>query len=101
MVNLTPHAIVLDNGVSSLTVQPSGTIARVSVDVEETAVSGLYSQQFGDVAGLPEPVEGTLYIVSAMVLSAVPHRADVYAPATALAARNELGHIVSVPGLVR
>ena len=101
LVNLTPHAIVLDNGVDSLTVEPSGSIARVSVELVETAVTGLYSQVFGDVAGLPEPVEGTLYIVSAMVLSAVPHRVDVYAPATALAARNELGHIVSVPGLVR
>lgn len=101
LVNLTLHAIVIDNGSDHLVVEPSGSIARVSVETRETAVTGLYSQVFGDVAGLPDPVEGTLYIVSAMVLSAVPHRVDVYAPATALAARNELGHIVSVPGLVR
>ena len=51
---------------------------------------------------LPEPKEGTIYIVSGMVLSGLAgSRSDVYAPATALAARNELGHIVSVPGLVR
>ena len=102
LVNLTLHAIVIDNnGSDHLVVEPSGSIARVSVETRETAVTGLYSQVFGDVAGLPDPVEGTIYIVSAMVLSAVPHRVDVYAPATALAARNELGHIVSVPGLVR
>lgn len=101
LVNLTSRTIVLDNGVDHLVIEPSGTVARVSVETRETAVTGLYSQVFGDVAGLPDPVEGTLYIASAMVLSAVPYRSDVYAPATALAAQNELGHIVSVPGLVR
>lgn len=74
--------------------------ARVSETTVEVS-PGFYTVQYGEVYGLPDPEEGTIYIVSAMVRSAVPHRTDVYSPASSLATRNELGHIVSVPGLVR
>ncbi len=100
-VNLTPHAIVLNNG----TVYPaSGTIARVSVEFfGPTLGEGyppMYRQAFGEVVDLPEPKEETLYIVSAMVLTALNgSRIDVVAPATGHkdCVRNN-GHIVSVPG---
>ena len=58
-------------------------------------------QSFGDVTGLPEPVKDTIYIVSAMVLSALNgSRADVVAPQSDKAERNDKGHIISVPGFV-
>ena len=55
---------------------------------------------------LPEPEEGTIYIVSAMVLAAnnsKPRcRGDLVAPATGHPeCKRENGFIVSVPGFVR
>ena len=100
-VNLTPHSIRLNDGTSF---EPSGVIARVSVDLQAVETVGgvqLFRQTFGDVEGLPEEVPGTMYIVSAMVLGAVD-RSDCVAPATGSreTVRDEAGHIVSVPGFV-
>ncbi len=101
LVNLTPHAIVIAKDDFNLVVEPSGVVARVVAETVEVS-EGFYEVHYGNVVDLPEPKEGTIYIVSGLVLSGLAgSRSDVYAPATALAARNELGHIVSVPGLVR
>ena len=131
IINLTPHAIVITDGP---TLPASGEVARVTVDMERIdpcpfgggicdycdyechsnlimAPSELggqsipeYRQVLGEVEGLPEPQPGTLYIVSAMVLSALAgSRPDVVAPATGHpeCIRNDKGHILSVPGFVR
>lgn len=100
-VNLTPHAIKLNDGT---TFPPSGIVARVASDLQEVETVGgvtLFRQTFGEVEGLPEEIPGTMYIVSAMVLNAVD-RKDCVAPATGHkdVIRNEAGHIVSVPGFV-
>ena len=102
LVNLTPHALNVVNEEVNLTVEPSGTIARVAVTTEEVeGKPGFFKQVFGQVEGLPAPEADTVYIVSAMVLSALgSSRTDVVAPATSMAARNEKGQIVSVPGFV-
>lgn len=100
-INLTPHAIVLNDGT---VFQSSGTVARVGVSFSEFDSEGLCEQIFGQVEGLPEPAEGTAYIVSGMVLSALQGaRRDVVAPASGHpdVVRNDNGHIVSVPGFVR
>ena len=101
-VNLTPHAIKLNDGT---TFPPSGVVARVAADLQEAEFLGgvqLYRQTFGDVEGLPEVIPGTIYIVSALVLAAIDNRLDCVAPATGSkeTVRNEAGHIVSVPGFV-
>ena len=101
IINLTPHAINIINGDTTTTIDPSGTVARVSVQVVPTDNPMLYTQQYGDVQDLPAPQNNTIYIVSALVLARVPHRTDVYAPLTAQAIRNDAGHIIGVPGLVR
>ena len=96
-INLTPHAISLNDG---RTFAPSGTVARVSATF--TPLSGDFtSQVFGEIENLPEPEEGTFYIVSALVKGATT-RGDVIAPATGHpdTVRNEKGHIISVPGFV-
>jgi hypothetical protein len=100
-VNLTPHAIKLNDGT---TFPPSGVVARVAADLQEVeTVNGVqfFRQTFGDVEGLPEEVPGTMYIVSALVLGAVD-RGDCVAPATGHkdVVRNEAGQIISVPGFI-
>lgn len=94
-VNLTPHAIKLNDG---RIFEPSGEIARVSQSFSEI-VNDISHQKFGEITGLPEPKEGTIYIVSGFVLGAAKHRKDVVAPATGHpeTIRNDKGHIVSVP----
>ena len=79
-VNLTPHVL---NVVGGPSLPPSGAVARcASTTVEAGVVDGvaLYRVQFGAVQGLPEPVEGTIYVVSALVRGAVPTRLDVASP---------------------
>lgn len=98
-VNLTPHAIVLNDG---RVFPASGSIARVTAGYSAIA-DDVCTQVFGDVQGLPDPQTDVRYIVSAMVLSAVRDRDDVVAPATGHpdTVRNDKGHIVSVPCFVR
>jgi hypothetical protein len=99
-INLTPHAIVLNDG---RVFEASGTIARVSSSYT-SVVDDVCEQTFGDVQDLPDAIEDTRYIVSAMILAAVKgQRNDVVAPATGHSecVRNEKGHVVSVPCFVR
>ncbi len=104
-VNLTPHAIVLNDGTSF---PPSGTVARVGEDYVPAEAAGTvpcWTAVPTAVQNLPAPQPETIYIVSGMVLSAVrpSGRTDVVAPATGHPAvcRNEKGHIVAVSGFVR
>jgi len=103
LINLTPHAIVVDNGSTQKSYEPSGIVARV--ETKSTVVDMLdgfdvvQNQVIGD--NLPEPQEGKVFIVSAMILALKPDRDDLVAPNTGAAKRNEKGHIVSVPGFVK
>jgi hypothetical protein len=103
VINLTPHPIVLDIEGKKITFPISENIARV----EQTTISTgkmiggaeVSQSKFGQVV-MPEPIDGTTFIVSSMVLSALNGtRSDVVAPKTDnTAIRNELGHIVAVKG---
>lgn len=84
LVNLTPHTINVQ-GVSGEVreISPSGVVARVSESSEvvgEVEGIALYASVYGEVVDLPEPKEGLLFVVSALVKSAVPNRADVVSP---------------------
>lgn len=85
-VNLCPHAINIADGRIIHTFAPSGTVARVAAtNVELPSLGGFRRTQqvFGEVQNLPEPQEGTAFIVSAMVLAALKgSRPDVVAPDT-------------------
>src|SRR5690554_6702685 len=103
IINLTPHPIVITDGP---TFPASGTVARVSVQqVDAGTIAGIpvKTQTFGDIVDLPAPQADTIYIVSALVLSAAKAagRTDCVAPDTANAVRDDNGRIVSVPGFVR
>ena len=97
-INCTPHAINLNDG---RTFPPSGMVARVSSHHTEF-VDDVCSVAYGDLQDVPAPVDGVLYICSAMVCAA-SDRSDLVAPASGHpdTVRNDKGHIVSVPGFVR
>ena len=134
IINCTPHAIVITNGptfepsgtitrVSSnfekatqgcsisvgtgagcIEAQDSGFCSAECLQPLRFDGVQVFKQKFGTVIDLPEPEPGTVYIVSAMVLSALAgSRSDVVTPATGHpeCVRNEKGHIISVPGFVR
>ena len=99
-INLTPHTITLNNGAS----YASQGVCRVSNSFTSFDDNGVCDVVYGDIVGLPEPSANTLYIVSALVLSAAKAagRKDCVAPATGHpdCVRKD-GFIVSVPGFVR
>ena len=103
-INLTPHDIKLNDG----TIYPaSGKVARVE-NTFSNFCCGISKVFYGEIENLPEPEDGTYYIVSAMVLAAnnsklrCRRRGDLVSPATGHPdCVRENGFIVSVPGFVR
>lgn len=101
VLNLTPHALnihSLDGSVKTL--PPSGQVARCSsttTQVGEFDGLPLFSTTFGDVVGLPDPQDGVLMVVSALVRQAVPHRKDVVSPGELV--RDADGNPVGCKGL--
>ena len=105
MKNLTPHDIVVYVGGNTEHVfVKSGEVARVSVtDVvigHEDGIEIVVSE-FGEVVGVPE-VGGEKFLVSAMVLSALPveYRGQAFAPDTgSTAIRDDMWQIKAVTRL--
>jgi hypothetical protein len=97
-VNLTPHAIVLNDG---RLFPPSGEVARVSSSHSDFDADGIASVVFGEVSGLHDPLPDTFFIVSGLVAAAVK-RPDVVSPASGHPDTvRDKGQIVSVPGFIR
>ena len=103
-INLTPHDIKLNDGTIY---QASGKVARVK-NTFSNFCCGISKVFYGEIENLPEPEDGTYYIVSAMVLAAnnskprCRRRGDLVSPATGHPdCKRENGFIVSVPGFVR
>ncbi len=104
IVNLTPHAInfVSAEGTQILTVEPSGTIARVSsrtVTIGEVAGIPVTATEYGEVENLPAPEDGVVYVVSSLVAQRCKDRADVFIPNESV--RDEQGRIVGCRSLGR
>ena len=104
IINLTPHSITFvdDAGNTVLTVEPSGQVARCSVTREKVGtIAGIpvNKPRFGKVENLPEPQEGTIYIVSSLTAQAVPEREDVFI--TDDAVRDEQGRIIGCRALAQ
>ena len=77
IVNLTPHAITVCGRV----IESSGLARCESFAKEVGTIDGIKVNRrvYGDVTGLPEPVENTVYIVARYVAEAVSgKRNDIY-----------------------
>jgi len=99
-VNCTKHPVTIAN----TTIASSGNVALVIMSKEvvgNVVADGVDVPVVRKVAkgieGLPEPIEGVVYIVPAMVLPYTAERGDVMAPNTdETAIRNDKGFVQSV-----
>ena len=109
--NLTPHPITIDDGINKVVFRslevlaPDQTATYPHVHMKTTGqdeVDGIRIRHIkpSTITHLPEPREGLLFIVSAIVAQAAPHRSDLICPDTEHANRDEKGFIVSVKGFV-
>lgn len=99
IMNLTPHSITFMVGDTKLVIEPSGSVARVSATTEvvgEVKVGDLTipitSTVFGQVEGLPDQTDDTIFIVSSLVAGRVPDRKDVFIPNESI--RDDKGRII-------
>lgn len=106
LVNLTPHTINIVLGPqTTIRVPPSGKVARVNSVTEVTTpiadIVPVVRTKFGDIEGLPNAEDGTIFITSTLVaqVAARQGRTDVVAPDTNSAIRDEDGRIVGVKRL--
>lgn len=105
IVNLTPRAITLMryDGTIISKIEPSGIVARV---FERTWDTGemigeipITENTYDYVWNLPEPEEGTVYIVSAVVTGRCRERCDVFVPNESVTDVN--GKVVGYLSLAR
>lgn len=106
IMNLTPHTINLISGDKNVPIEPSGTIARVSVSRQQVAtvdVDGvtfpINKNLFGEITDLPDSIDGTIFIVSAIVANACKERNDLVIVDEAV--RNEAGQIIGAKALAK
>lgn len=124
LVNLMPHSLHLYNkdpatGAAEekpyLAIPPTGTIPRLSESKQVAQVDVIHPETglvvpvttcsiaFGAVENMPEPVPGTIYVVSMLVKDALKAqgRTDVMSPASGPgdAVRNPAGQIVGACAL--
>jgi len=101
--NLTPHPINICNNAGEVTrvIQSEGLVRLKAVTVPAGEIDGVPVTQteFGQAEGLPEFQEGTFYIVSQLVKSALPDRTDLLVPAEVV--RDEKGNILGCKSLGR
>jgi len=105
-VNLTPHDVTVVSGVFAKKYLRDGTVARVTetvtlaFSIDDCDINDVV---FGDVIGLPAPVKGVWFIVSAMVKEAVKKsgsgRNDCVSPGNLI--RNEKGEEIGCKGFTR
>lgn len=105
IINLTPHDIRVVIGEEVWTFYPTIPAARVKTNnvlvgmVDEFPI---YQVVYEDIEGLPEPMEDTVYVVSAIVATAVKDRPDVIAPDTgSTSIRLENGGLYAVRGFLK
>ncbi len=100
VVNLCPHSINIispwGNG-EIVEIPQSGMVARMDklqADIEKHAGFPIIREVYGEVYGLPDPVKGTLYIVSAPVINVLnDSRSDLVALGRQV--KDRLGKAVS------
>ena len=98
IINLTPHVVRV--GGREFPTQGLARVGQTDVPTGEVVDDiEIRRPVFGAVEGLPEPSQGTIYIVSALVKAALPERNDLVSPGGFI--RDEAGHIVGASYLLR
>jgi ABC-type arginine transport system permease subunit len=101
ILNLTPHPITIcdKDGVVIRTILSSGLVRLKAVTVPAGTLDGVSvtKTEFGQAEGLPDFQEGTYYIVSQLVKTALPGRNDLLVPAEVL--RDTAGQIIGCKSL--
>lgn len=103
IINMTPHPVHIVDGDGRVLREYPASGAQIRLR-SETVKEGelpdgtpLSKTVFGEAIGLPEERAGTYYIVSQLVKSALPNRADLLVPAEVL--RDQSGNIVGCQSL--
>lgn len=102
IINLTPHAINFITEAGTTTIQPSGTIARLSTKTVVTGeINGIPVTEtvFGDIENLPAPETDTIYIVSSLIAGRCKDRNDIFIPNESV--RDGQGNIIGCKSLGR
>lgn len=108
LVNLTPHELrFFTNEGNLIKLSPSGVVARVdthakkikTIDIGGTDLP-IYSVTYSNVNHIPEPEEGTIYVVSSIVAMHA-NRDDVMSPNTSkeTSIRDSNGYLIGVNSL--
>ncbi len=102
VLNFTPHPISVVNAEGEVvkTFNPDGLVRlKATTEAAGFEVEGVPVTKtvFGEPEGLPEPQEGTFLIVSQLVKTALPQRADLLVPAEVV--RDAEGKIVGCKSL--
>ena len=110
LVNKTSHVLnlVTEDG-AKISLEPVLPTPRVSSSSVKTAAYTITDSNgikhtvireapvFGEVVDLPEPQEGTIYVVSMLVAARAEGRIDLVFPGRQL--RNEAGQVIGCAGL--
>lgn len=102
IINMTPHAVHMLGTTNEVIREypASGQTIRLASGTEVVgSIEGtpLSKTVFGEATGLPEYENGTFYIVSQLVKSALPERRDLLVPAEVV--RDDKGVIVGCRSL--
>ena len=102
IINCTPHPVTICDaeGNTLRVIESNGNpirLAAKTVPAGEFDGIPLSRTEFGEPVNLPEPEEGTLFIVSQIVKNAIPGRSDLVVPAEVL--RDDKGQIVGCQSL--
>lgn len=101
ILNLTPHTVNFLTDKGTVSIEPSGTIARV--DTLTTEIGGydgipVKKISYGNLSGLPDSADDTIYLVSSLVAQATD-RSDVFVPTDFV--RDDKGNITGARSLGR
>lgn len=106
IVNLTPHTVSIVGDDGQVDLPPDGPPARCAEVVHDlgrrptTAGHVQFVEvSYGPVTGLPEPSPGTVYLVSQVVVAALPERVDLAFPSDLV--RDGEGRVVGCRALAR
>lgn len=112
--NLTPHPLTISNGDRTMTIKPSGTVARATSVEEHVGIIrcvpdpqggpdwniNVTRSIFGEPVDLPAPMPSTILVVSritAEAARAVGRVEDIYLPGPAV--RDSQGRVIGCEGL--